>query len=75
MFNINKFCDNKCNNVKYNKIATSGNNPQISAKMRYSQLTGKKARPNFVQHIQYLTSSGTDIYINGSYIIGNIIRN
>jgi hypothetical protein len=38
---IDKYCNRKtanCNNVSYNRIVTSGNNPSISNKMRYSQL-------------------------------------
>jgi hypothetical protein len=40
-FDIDKFCSRQGiarNNVGYNRIVTSGNNPSISNKMRYSQL-------------------------------------
>jgi len=37
MFNIVKFCENNRNNASYLKVVTSGNNPQISQRMRYSQ--------------------------------------
>jgi hypothetical protein len=74
MFNINKFCDKKCNNVQYNQIVTGSNNPQISTRMLYAQNVSKKAKPIFVQNTQYLTSVGDDIYMSGSRIIGNIIN-
>lgn len=39
IFDINKYClKKKCQNSSvYTKITTSGNNPQISEKMRYAQ--------------------------------------
>lgn len=74
MFNINKFCDKKCNNVQYNQIVTGTNNPQLTSKMLYSQTVSKKAKPIFVQNTQYLTSVGDDIFMSGSRIIGNIIN-
>jgi hypothetical protein len=39
MFDVNRFCKNKeCEkNVSYVKQQTSGNNPNISQKMRYSE--------------------------------------
>ena len=40
-FDIDKFCGRKkgsCNNVGYNKLVTSTNNPSTSSKMRYSQI-------------------------------------
>lgn len=41
MFNIVRFChDKKCQQqIEFNKIKTSGNDPSISKKMRYSQIT------------------------------------
>lgn len=39
-FDINKFCNGekaKCNNVGYNRVVTSTNDPSISKKLRYSQ--------------------------------------
>jgi len=45
MFSIMKFCDNKCNNVKYNKLVTANNNPKMSNRMRYSQYIQTK-KPN-----------------------------
>jgi len=39
-FDIFNFCNGQkatCNNVTYSKIVTSGNDPSMSAKMRYSQ--------------------------------------
>lgn len=39
MNDIVKFCDKKrCeNSIRYNKLATGGNNPHMSSKMKYSQ--------------------------------------
>ena len=40
-FDIGKFCSRQgiaCNNVGYNRLVTSTNNPSVSNKMRYSQL-------------------------------------
>jgi hypothetical protein len=40
-FDIDKICGRKtgsCNNVGYNKLVTSTNNPSTSSKMRYSQI-------------------------------------
>ena len=40
-FDIDKFCSKQglaCNNVGYNRLVTSNNDPSISNKMRYSQL-------------------------------------
>lgn len=39
MFDINKYCQKKAcaNNIGYVKQQTSGNNPNISEKMRYSE--------------------------------------
>ena len=40
-FDIDKFCSRQgipCNNVGYNRLVTSTNNPSVSNKMRYSQL-------------------------------------
>jgi hypothetical protein len=40
-FDIDKFCTRNqipCNNVGYNRLVTSTNNPSVSNKMRYSQL-------------------------------------
>ena len=40
MFDINKYCKDKncaASNVSYKKIVTSGNNPQKSSKMIYSE--------------------------------------
>ena len=45
LFSIIKFCDNKCNNVKYNKLVTANNNPKMSTRMRYSQYIQTK-KPN-----------------------------
>lgn len=45
MFSIIKFCENKCNNVQYNKLTTANNNPKMSTKMRYSQYIQNK-KPN-----------------------------
>lgn len=36
-FSITKFCQNKCQPTAYKKVATAGNDPTISTKMRYSQ--------------------------------------
>ena len=36
-FSITKFCQNKCQPTAYKKVATAGNDPSITTKMRYSQ--------------------------------------
>ena len=37
-FDIKKFCEgNSCPRVSYNKVATGGNDPTMSTKMRYAQ--------------------------------------
>ncbi len=38
MFNINKFCNNDCK-PQYSRTKTAGNDPSITRKMRYSQIT------------------------------------
>ena len=39
IFDIGKFCqDKKCQqNIRYNRLKTGGNDPSMSAAMRYSQ--------------------------------------
>jgi hypothetical protein len=45
-FDIKKFCEgNSCPRVSYNKVATGGNDPTMSTKMRYAQyVRGQKTR-------------------------------
>lgn len=45
-FDIKKFCEgNSCPRVSYNKVATAGNDPTMSTKMRYAQyVRGEKTR-------------------------------
>ena len=47
-FDIKKFCEgNSCPRVSYNKVATGGNDPTMSTKMRYAQyVRGQKTRAN-----------------------------
>ena len=45
MFDIAKFCQGEnatCNNVGYNKLVTSSNDPSITKSMRYSQYLRSK---------------------------------
>lgn len=49
-FDIKKFCEgnkvsNSCTPINYNKVATGGNDPTMSTKMRYAQyVRGQKTR-------------------------------
>ena len=48
-FDIKKFCEgnktNSCTPISYNKVATAGNDPTMSTKMRYAQyVRGEKTR-------------------------------
>jgi len=40
-FDINKFCNGEkstCNNVGYNRVVTTNNDPSITKRLRYSQV-------------------------------------
>jgi len=43
------FNKNNCNNIGYNKLVTSSNNPKISKAMRFSQM----ANSNHLKQITY----------------------
>lgn len=71
-FDIDKFCSRDriaCNNVGYNRLVTSTNDPSTSSKMRYSQILrtqrfkqivvpGPKAPPINNERPLYLFATG-----------------
>lgn len=59
MDNIMKYCQQKkCSQtIEYNKLVTSGNNPSISKRMRYSQYVNN-TNPNKIYYPQYVIQYG-----------------